>query len=156
MIAFATLLLGLISGVYPIEVTVGGQVTAVEITLDGAPAGRIDGPPWVARIDLGSDLRPRELTAHGLDAEGKEIARVSQWLNLPRPPAEVEVVLENGADGAPKAAVLTWQSVNGVQPVSIGLTLDGEPLVVDAHGRAALPASDLKLLHVLSAELWFP
>jgi hypothetical protein len=156
MIAFATLLLGLISGVYPIEVTVGGQVTAVEITLDGAPAGRIDGPPWVARVNLGSDLRPRELTAHGLDAEGKEIAHVTQWLNLPRPPAEVDIVLENGADGTPKAAALAWQSVNGVKPASIGLTLDGRALPVDERGHAELPPRDLKVLHILTAELWFP
>jgi len=156
MIAFATLLLGLISGVYPIEVTVGGQVTAVEITLDGAPAGRIDGPPWVARVNLGSDLRPRELTAHGLDAEGKEIAHVTQWLNLPRPPAEVDIVLESGADGTPKAAALAWQSVSGVKPASIGLTLDGQALPVDERGRAELPPRDLKVLHVLTAELWFP
>jgi hypothetical protein len=156
MIAFATLLLGLITGVYPIEVTVGGAVTAVEITLDGVPAGRLEGPPWVARVDLGADIRPRELTARGLDAEGHEVARVTQWLNLPRPPAEVELVLENAADGSPKAAVLTWQSVSGVKPVSIGLTLDGRPLMVDGQGRAALPASDLKVLHVLTAELWFP
>ena len=156
MIAFVTLLLGLISGVYPIEVAVSGPVAAVELSLDGAPAGRIEGPPWVARVDLGSDLRPRELTARSLDAEGKEIARVSQWLNLPRPPAEVEMMLESGPEGAPHSAVLTWQSVNGVRPVSIDLTLDGQPLTVDAKGRAALPSRDLKTLHVLTAELWFP
>src|SRR3712207_6811282 len=99
MIAFATLLLGLISGVYPIEVTVSGPVAAVEFTLDGAPAGRIEGPPWIARVDLGPDLRPRVLTAHALDAEGREVAQVTQWLNLPRPPAEVDIVLEKGPEG---------------------------------------------------------
>jgi hypothetical protein len=156
MIAFATLLLGLITGVYPIEVTVGGSVTAVEITLDGTPAARLEGPPWVAKVNLGSDLRPRQLTARGLDSAGNEVGRVTQWLNLPRPPAEVDVVLENGADGRPNAAALAWQSVNGVKPVSIGLTLDGQPLVVDEAGRAALPATDVKSLHILSAELWFP
>jgi hypothetical protein len=156
MIAFVTLLLGLISGVYPIEVAVSGPVVAVELTVDGAPAGRIEGPPWVARVDLGSDLRPRELTARSLDIEGKEIARVSQWLNLPRPPAEVEMMLESGPEGVPRSAVLTWQSVNGVRPVSIDLTLDGQPLTVDAKGRAILPPRDLKTLHVLTAELWFP
>lgn len=158
MIAFVTLLLGLISGVYPIEVTVGGPVAAVEYTLDGATVARIEGPPWIARVNLGPDLRPRVLTAHALDAEGKEIARVTQWMNLPRPPAEVEIVLENGPEG-PVAAHLTWQSVNGVQPASIGLTLDGDPLVVtgkDGKARAPLPSRDLKTLHVLSAELWFP
>jgi hypothetical protein len=156
MIAFVTLLLGLISGVYPIEVTVGGSVTAVEYRLDGVLAARRDGPPWIAPVDLGSELRPRELTVVALDAGGQEIARASQWLNLPRPPAEVEIVLEKAAEGAPRAAQLAWQSVNGVKPASVGLTLDGEPLKVDANGRALLPKADLKTLHVLTAELWFP
>jgi hypothetical protein len=156
MIAFVTLLLGLISGVYPIEVKVGGPVTAVEYRLDGALMERRDGPPWVARVDLGADLRPRVLSVHAFDAGGQEIAHASQWLNLPRPPAEVDIVLEKDPKGAPKAAQLTWQSVNGVKPATIGLTLDGKLLKVDGGGRASLPAVDLKTLHVLTAELWFP
>lgn len=156
MIAFVTLLLGLISGNYPIEVTVSGPVAAVEFTLDGAPAGRVEQAPWMAKVDLGSDLRPRELVAHALDAEGKEIASATQWLNLPRPPAEVSIVLEPGKGGGPKAALLTWHNVSGVKPASVQLLLDGEPLKVDTNGRAELPERDLKALHVLSAELWFP
>jgi len=156
MITFITLILGLISGVYPIEVAIGGPVAAVEITLDGAAAGRLAGPPWIARVDLGPDLRPHELVARALDAEGKEIGRATQWLNLPRPQAEVGIVLENDEKGIPQAARLTWQSVNGVDPASIDLTLDGQPLKVDGNDRAALPPLDLKTLHVLSAELWFP
>jgi hypothetical protein len=156
MIAFVTLLLGLISGTYPIEVTVGGPVAAVEFTLDGAKVGEVAHPPWIRRIDLGSDLLPHQLVARALDAEGKEIASVTQWINLPRPPAEVQVVLENDEKGVPRTARLTWQSVNGVNPVSIDLTLDGEPLQVDAAGKAALPPRDLKSLHVLSVDLWFP
>ncbi|MFY9823549.1 MAG: hypothetical protein WAM82_19360 [Thermoanaerobaculia bacterium] len=156
MIAFVTLLLGLISGVYPIEVTVGGSVAAVEYRLDGMPVARRDGPPWIAQVDLGSELRPRALTVLAFDAGGREIARATQWLNLPRPPAEVEVVLERNAGGAPTAAQLTWQSVDGVKPAILGLTLDSGPLKVDDNGRAPLPAVDLRALHVLTAELWFP
>jgi hypothetical protein len=156
MIAFVTLLLGLISGTYPIEVTVGGPVISVEYLLDGSRVAELKGPPWMARVDLGPEIRPHELTARALGADGQEIARVTQWLNLPRPSAEVEIVLEKGADGAPRAAQLTWQSVSGVRPASLGLTLDGQPLEVDGDGRAPLPAADLKVLHVLTAELWFP
>jgi hypothetical protein len=156
MIAFVTLLLGLISGVYPIEVKVGGGVTAVEYRLDGVLVERRYGPPWVSRVDLGNGLRPRVLSVHAFGADGLEIAHASQWLNLPRPSAEVEVVLEKDPKGVPKAAQLTWQSVNGVKPAVVSLTLDGEPLKVDRDGRAALPAVDLKILHVLTAELWFP
>jgi hypothetical protein len=156
MIAFITLLLGLISGVYPIEVTVGGPVAAVEMTLDGAPAGRVEGSPWVVKVDLGRDLRPHHLVARALDAGGSEIARAEQWLNLPRPPAEVEVILEKGTDGVPKTASLTWQSVSGAKPLSVGLTLDDRPLAIGLDGRAPLPATNLDELHVLTAELWFP
>jgi hypothetical protein len=156
MIAFVTLLLGLISGTYPIEVTVSGPVAAVEFTLDGADAGRVEHPPWIGRVDLGADLRPHELVARILDAQGHEISRATQWVNLPRPPAEVDVVLENDEKGAPRSAQLTWQSVSGVNPTSISLTLDGEPLTVNGSGKAALPPRDLSGLHVLSAELWFP
>ena len=156
MIVFVTLLLGLISGVYPIEVTVSGPVAAVEFTLDGASVGRLEHPPWVQKIDLGADILPHQLVARALDAEGKEIASATQWINLPRPPAEVQIVLESDGQRAPRTARLTWQSVNGVNPTSIDLTLDGEPLTVDGSGRAALPPKDLSSLHVLSAELWFP
>jgi hypothetical protein len=156
MIAFVTLLLGLISGVYPIEVAVGGPVDAVELTLDGAAAGRLTSPPWIARVDLGADLRPHQLVARALDAQGGEIAHATQWINLPRPPAEVQLLLEKDADGVPRNARLTWQSVSGVKPTSIDLTLDGEPLTVGKSGRAALPPSDLKSLHLLTADLRFP
>jgi hypothetical protein len=156
MIAFVTLLLGLISGSYPIEVKVDGPVVAVEYTLDGAPAGRITAPPWSAKVNFGRDLLPHELAAHALDAQGKEIASRSQWINLPRPPAEVEIVLERNGDGVPVRAQLTWQVVNGVKPASISLTLDGLPLKVDDSGGAVLPTRNLKSLHILTAELWFP
>ncbi|HEX4960135.1 MAG TPA: hypothetical protein VF173_04805 [Thermoanaerobaculia bacterium] len=156
MIAFATLLLGLITGIYPIEVTVGGPVVSVEYLLDGVPVAELKGPPWIAKVDLGAELQPRALTARALDADGQEIARVTQWLNLPRPSAEVNVVLEKGTDGAPRAAQLTWQSVNDVKPLSLGLTLDGQPLTVEGNGRSTLPKVDLKALHVLTAEVWFP
>jgi hypothetical protein len=156
MIAFVTLILGLISGVYPIEVTVSGPVAAVEFTLDGAAVSRIEGSPWIGHLNLGSSLLPHQIVARALDARGNEIAHVTQWINLPRPPAEVEIVLESDDKKVPKSAQLTWQSVNGVNPTSIGLSLDGEPLKVDPAGRAALPPRDLGSLHVLSAELWFP
>ncbi|HEY0555325.1 MAG TPA: hypothetical protein VGG20_13760, partial [Thermoanaerobaculia bacterium] len=63
MIAFVTLLLGLISGVYPIEVKVSGPVAAVELSLDGGTPERIEAPPWVGRVDLGSGLLPHQLVA---------------------------------------------------------------------------------------------
>jgi hypothetical protein len=157
MIVFVTLLLGLISGPYPIEVSVSGPVAAVEFTLDGAPAAnRLSGPPWIAQIDLGAGLRPHELVARALDSQGHEISRATQWVNLPRPAAEAGIVLANDEKGTPRGAQLTWQSVKGVPPATIDLTLDGEPVPVDKGGKATLPVRDLASVHVLAADLQFP
>ena len=155
MIAFLTLLLGLTSGVYPIEVTVSGPVAAVEFLLDGAVVQRLEGPPWRAPVDLGSGLAPHELVARALDKDGNELARVGQWLNLPRPSAEVEIVLEGDGSKPPTRARLAWQSLTGTEPMQVQLTFDGLPLEVDAERRAKLPAYDPAVAHVLSAEVRF-
>lgn len=153
MIAFLTLLLGLTTGAIPIQVTADGPVAAVEYVLDGATVARVEAPPWSATIDFGK-LEPHELVARALDKDGNEIARATQWLNVPRPPAEVEIVLEPGPEGAPAAARLSWQSLTAAHPATISLTLDDRPLIVQDR-RAILPAVDLKVAHILTAELWF-
>lgn len=153
MIAFLTLLLGLTTGAIPIQVTVDGPVAAVEYVLDGVAVARVEAPPWSATIDFGK-LEPHEFVARALDKDGKEIARATQWLNVPRPPAEVEIVLEPGPEGTPAAARLSWQSLTAAHPATISLTLNGQPLLVQER-RATLPAVDLKVAHVLTAELWF-
>src|SRR6185436_12343593 len=154
-IAFLTLFLGLAAGSLPVELTVTGPVATVELLLDGAPAGRIVGPPWKGEIDLGPALAPHDLIARALDAQGNEIARVQQWLNLPRPPAEVDILLETGPAGRPVAARLTWQSAIGEKPSAMAVTFDDKPLAVGAEGRIKLPAWDPETSHVLTAQLRF-
>lgn len=154
-IAFLTLFLGLTLGPQPIELSVSGPVAAVELLLDGAPAGRLAGPPWSGQIDFGTSLVPHELVARALDKQGNEIGRTQQWLNLARPPAEVEILLENDPSGRPVAARLTWQSRTGESPSAIGVTFDDKPLVMDPGGRIKLPAWDPETSHVLTAELRF-
>ena len=154
-IAFLTLFLGLTLGPQPIELTVTGPVAAVELLLDGAPAGRLSGPPWKGEIDFGPSLVPHELVARAIDAEGHEIGRSQQWVNLPRSQAEVDILLENGANGRPAAARLTWQSLTGESPSAIGITFDDQPLVLDSAGRVQLPAWNPETSHVLTVEMRF-
>lgn len=154
-IAFVTLLLGLISGIHPVEVSVSGPVAAIEIQLDGAPVGTLSEPPWVRRVDFGPELLPHELVARALDAEGREIARTRQWVNLPRPPAEIALSLEGEDPATPTAARLTWESLIATSPRRVSLTLDGRPLEVDGGGRASLPSLKPGVPHVLTAEVDF-
>jgi hypothetical protein len=154
-IAFLTLFLGLTSGIHPVEVTVAGPVDAVELLLDGQRVATLRQLPWRHQVEFGARLAPHELVARALDAQGRELARAGQWINLPRPPAEVEVLLEADVDGRPLAAHLAWESLTGARPEDVRLALDGQALAVDARGRAALPRLDLQATHVLSAELRF-
>lgn len=154
-IAFLTLFLGLTSGRQDIAVAVRGPAAAVELMLDGAAVMRVGGPPWKAKLDLGSALAPHELVARALDAQGHEVARTRQMLNMPRPPAEVEILLDGGAKGAPAGARLAWRSLEGVQPAAMSLVLDGKPVALDAQGHAALPLLDAAVGHVLTAEVRF-
>lgn len=155
-IAFLTLFLGLTTGVQPVEIAVTGQAEAVEVLLDGTVAARLRRPPWAGKIDFGADLAPHELVARALGADGRELASTRQWVNLPRPAAEVEVALEEQRPGKPGHVLLTWERLTHDPPLSASLTLDGKPLQIDAAGRATLPAYNPETVHVLSAELLFP
>lgn len=155
MIAFASLFLGLIVGPEPVELLVGDAVATVEVRLDGRLAGELRGEPWSLVCDFGSELRPHELVAVALDAEGHELGRARQWVNLPRPPADASVMLDGGADGRGVAARLSWRSVVATEPAEVAVTFDGRPIAVEDPRRIALPDHDPERLHFLRAELDF-
>ncbi|MCP3962986.1 MAG: hypothetical protein GY719_34535 [bacterium] len=155
MIAFATLFLGLFFGVKPVEVVVGEGVAAVELRLDGERLGMLRGEPWVMECDFGDELAPRHLEAVAYDAEGRELNRISQWLNLPQPEVVTSVIFEPREPGQPRAARLAWESTVGAEPESVIASLDGRPLAVAEPRRIVLPAVDEKQLHLLSVELQF-
>ncbi|HEX6901525.1 MAG TPA: hypothetical protein VF789_17490 [Thermoanaerobaculia bacterium] len=154
-IAFLSLFFGLITGPYPVELSVNGPVAEVEILLDGRTAARLDGPPWTTEIDFGRDLLPHTVVACALDDKGREIGRAQAWVNLPNPLTKVEILPEGDPGHAPRAARVIWTNLKGEQPRSVTLSFDGLPVTLDAAGRAALPPHDLKTLHVLSAEVEF-
>lgn len=155
MIAFASLFLGLVLGVQPVEVVVGEGVVAVEILLNGRSLGTMRGEPWSLDCDLGTELMPQELEAVAYDAEQREIARVRQWLNLPQAPAVASIVLEPHDEGQPRLARLSWESIARTEPRAISASFDGKPLRVDDPRRLVLPPHDAQQLHFLRAELDF-
>jgi hypothetical protein len=154
-IAFTSLFLGLVLGTHPVGVAVEGPAAAVSFELDGTPIGRTDRQPWALEVDLGRDLSPHELVARALDPGGRELARTRQWLNVPRPPAEAEILLERNALGRAVAARVTWQSLLGTPPKRVSVTFDGRPLDVRNPTRIELPEYDVDSTHMISAEIEF-
>lgn len=156
MIVFVTLFLGLVRGPQVVEVAVADSVAAVELHLDGEPAGRLEGEPWKATVDLGDELSTHELVAVALDGAGREVGRAAQQVNVPRPPTEVEILLADWERGRPRHARLVWRSSDLVAPSSIAVSLDGLALEAADPQRIELPEVDPGSLHFITAELAFP
>jgi hypothetical protein len=155
-ITFLSLFFGLISGLYPVELAVTGPVQSVELLVDGQSVQKLQAPPWKAKIDFGPDLQPHAIVARALDARGNELARAEEWANLPHSLTKVEIVLEEDKSGPAKAARVVWTDLKGEEPRARLLTFDGIPVTLDAAGRAVLPPHDLKLVHLLAAEVDLP
>ncbi|HEX4954559.1 MAG TPA: hypothetical protein VF017_14295 [Thermoanaerobaculia bacterium] len=155
MITYLTFFLGLVLGPQTIELAVAPEVASVEIRLNGQPVGALSSEPWRLPIDFGTALLPQKLTATAFDAEGRKLEVSQQWVNLPRSPAAVAVVLERGPDGVPTGARLSWESVYGDQPLAVGATFDGKPLEALPDRRLLLPHHDLEQIHLLRVEVSF-
>ncbi len=156
MVAFETLLLGIITGAGPVRVMVAPPVTVVELRLDGATVGVLHAPPWALECDFGPGPMPHELTAVGRDAAGREVARASQWLNVGRERARVSALLERDpATRQPTAVRLAWETVDPVLPLAVTATLDDAALAVTDPHRIVLPTVTLERPHLLSVEVVF-
>ena len=156
LLAFGTILLGLISGPHQIGLMVSQPIRAVRLELDGQVAGTLTRPPWRTVIDFGEGLSPHKLEAIGLDENGAEITRTVQWLNLPRAEAELEVALERDREGRTVAVALAWAAVRPLEPERVSVTLDGADVPVASPRRIALPPLAKDELHVLRAQVTFP
>lgn len=155
MIAFASLYLGLVIGVQPVELVVDDTVARVELLLDGAHVAEIKAPPWKSPVNFGTALEPHELTAVAFDSEAREIGRARQWINLPRPPAEARILLDGVEDGRGASARVVWESLTAADPVLARVSFDGQPLEVDDVRHFPLPDHDPARLHYLRVELEF-
>lgn len=155
MVSFASLILTLVTGVYPVEVTVDRTVASVEMRLDGEVMGGLTGEPWRLEVDFGEALRPHELVAVARDARGRELSRARQMINLPRPAAEVVLSLNKGSDGRYQTARATWETARNLDVRETRTLFDGSPLEVTRSGRIELPPYDPDVLHHLVVQVQF-
>jgi hypothetical protein len=155
VITFVSLFLGLVSGPQIVEIAVAERVATVELRLDGKVVAVLSGKPWKAEVDFGPDLRTHELVAVARDGVGAQVGRARQQINVPRPAAEAEILLEGWHGGRPRTARLIWTSRQFLEPESIRVALDGRDLEVEDPGRIELPPVDPQSMHFITAELTF-
>jgi hypothetical protein len=155
VVAFVTLFLGLDAGAQTVELLVAPPATRVELLLDGQQVAELSAPPWRTKIDLGNTLLPHRLEAVAYNAKGRRLERIGQTINMPRPEAELAIVLERDVAGVPRSARLTWESVQLLEPSQVSMVLDGQELTLDDTHSAPLPELDLHHAHVLRGEVAF-
>lgn len=155
MIEFVTLLVGLVTGVHAVEVSVTEPVAAVELRLDGQQVTRRDEPPWTFELDLGPLLLPHVLEVVGFDAEGGEVGRDRQLVNQGYQELVVGLGLEPGEGGPASVARVDWPETERLKMLEFEARLDGEQVAVDRDGRIELGPYDPSRRHLLSAEARF-
>lgn len=156
MLEFASLFLGLVWGLQPVEMVVGDpRIARLEFHLDGRRTAALAGPPWKVAVDFGS-LQPHRFEVRGFDRQGAEVARAEQWINVPRPPAEARLIVEEDERGRKTHAVLKWESVGGRPPSKVELFFDGVGLPRPKGERFEIPPADSAEVHFLTADLLFP
>ncbi len=157
MVAFETLLLGVVFGWGPIRLMVAPPVASVEVRLDGATLAVLHGPPWSCEHDFGASPMPHELSAIGFDASGRRVGQVTQWVNFGHRKAGVSVLLERGpGPGNPRVASVAWNALDQAAPEAVTATLDGAPLPITDPHRIQLPSAEPSQTHLLSVEVEFP
>ena len=152
MLTFISILLSLLVGPQNVELDVAPSVARVDVILDGKTVDSLRSPPWRTSVDLGEELKPHLLEAVAFSRKGRELERIEQWINLPRPRTELKLIVDR-ASFPPKEARLVWESLDTFKPDLILVSLDGNPLTFDASGRIPLPSLDASRMHLLQAEI---
>jgi hypothetical protein len=150
-VVLATRLLGLVSGPQPLRVQVDPEVRVVDVVVDGHTIATLRAP-FTTVLNFGTGIAPHELMTIGYDGEGHEVGRDTQLVNLARPQAEAEIVLERERNGALRA-IIKWQHIGAEKPRRFQLTLDGK--VIAKKETATLPELEPRSIHVLQAEVAF-
>lgn len=153
-LVFLTFFLGLTTGKAPVSLQADSSIASIRLELGGRAVATMTHAPWSTEIDFGTELTPQRLVAIGYDGKGREIARTSQDVNLPRGSAEVEILIKSDK-GRPARAELVTRSRKHAEPAEAQISLDGDRLSVGADFSARIPDVDWTHPHVLSAEMTF-
>lgn len=155
MLEFVTLLLGLVTGLQPVELVTQGAVDAIELRLGDRLVYRLEDAPWVVEVDFGPHLVPHRLTATAFDATGREIDSTYQIVNYSRSSFEAAIVLEGAGMGPARSGQVLWEGALDIPPRNVELRFDNQMLPVDQAGRFELPEYDAQSLHTLEAAVTF-
>lgn len=154
-IVFVTRFLALVAGPHRVTLEGDASVRSVEIRSNSVKIATITKPPWSVPIDLGKELTPQELTAIAYDEQGREVGRDTQVINLPRPLAEISLLLNR--KGETFVVHVASTNLMGKEARSFVATLDGKEVqrAKSILSSFPLPPINAKAIHALGVEIEF-
>jgi hypothetical protein len=153
VVVFASLFLGLTTGVHTVELEVAGPVVSVELLVDQHQVAVIDRAPWQIEYDFGPRLIPHELVAVARNRDGDVLGRTRQLVNIPRSEVEATIHLRRDRRQQPVSARVIWESVVFDEALAFRAFFDGQPLPGSKPEQIVLPAYDPAAIHLLAVEL---
>jgi hypothetical protein len=151
VLAFLTLLLGIITGPRQVALTAPENTRSIEIFVDDQRVGIRRSPPWEFKVDFGTLPAPHHLDAVARDGREAEIGRVRQLVNFPRPENVASLALLPGTGGRGRTARLDLESLVGSKTSLVAVSFDGVPLAAPNPLRIELPSYAPGRLHFLRA-----
>jgi hypothetical protein len=150
-----TRLLQLVAGPQTVAIETGPAVQSVQLVRNGETVATLREKPYVTQVDFGPDLMPHELTVMAFDANGSEVARETQAINLARSGAELAVLIDRDEQTQHVTAHIHPRHVGGAAPVAVAVTFNGQPVGSGRTLTIPLGAVEKTKIHTLSAQVRF-
>ncbi len=147
---------GLLIGLFPVMVDLGGRPEPAELLLDGRPACTISARAPACTVDLGPDPVIHALELVRRDKAGHVIESVRRWVN--KPGVEAEVRASGRCERKTRACefTVTWAHPAKLDPASLTVALDGVTVARSVVSTLSVPFPRGSTPQVVTADATFP
>jgi len=147
---------GLLIGLFPVIVDLGGRPDPAELLLDGQPACTILARAPACTVDLGPDPVVHLLELVRKDKAGHVTESVKRWVNNPGVEAEVHALGRCEKKTSSCEFTMTWAHPTRLDPASLTVALDGVIVARKVTAIVRVPFPRGSTPQVVTADATFP
>lgn len=156
MLGILTYPVGLLIGLFPVIVDLGGRPEPAELLLDGRPACTISARAPACTVDLGPDPVIHLLELVRKDVSGHVTETVRRWVNKPGVEAEVHALGRCEGKTSSCEFTVTWAHPARLDPASLTVALDGVTVARSVVSTLKVPFPRGSTPQVVTADATFP
>ena len=147
---------GLLIGLFPVIVDLGGSAQPAELLLDGKPACTISARAPACTVDLGPDPFIHRLELVRRDRAGRVAESVVRWVN--KPGVEAEIHASGRCEKKTRSCdfTITWAHPGKLDPSALTVALDGLTVSRTATSTIRVPFPGEYAPQVVTADAVFP